>query len=128
MTALAAFALAPVIELWLPFPPSANHIWRTGGKRVYRSAKYMAWREAASVESLAQFKQKNKILGPYKLTITAARPDKRRRDLDNLLKPISDLLRFIGAIEDDSLCEMLTARWVTQGEGVSVRIEKAGIE
>jgi crossover junction endodeoxyribonuclease RusA len=60
--------------------------------------------------------------------VTAARPDKRKRDIDNLLKPISDLLKSIGAIEDDYLCEMISARWVTNGDGVAIRIEPAGIE
>ncbi len=67
------------------------------------------------------------IKGPYKISITAARPDNRKRDLDNILKPISDLLKTMGAIEDDHLCEMLTARWVTSGDGVTVRLEPAGI-
>lgn len=69
-----------------------------------------------------------RLKGPYKLSITAARPDNRRRDLDNLLKPISDLLKSIGAIEDDYLCEMLSARWVTSGDGVAIRLEPAGVE
>jgi len=131
MTAIAVALDEPTsIELWIPYPPSANHIWRTGGKRVYRSPKYMKWREDAAVETLRpgnQFKRKHKIIGPYKLTVTAARPDKRKRDLDNILKPISDFLMFIGAIESDHLCDMICARWSTEGEGVYVRVERAGV-
>ena len=115
-----------MIELWLPYPPSANNLWRSARGRTYRSRTYTDWLLEAGL--LAKQCLKEPIKGPYKLSITAARPDKRKRDLDNLLKPISDLLTSIGAIEDDHLCEMLTARWVTVGDGVAVRLEAAGIE
>lgn len=115
-----------MVELWLPYPPSANSLWRSAKGRVYRSRKYVDWLTEAGIE--AKMQRAGKITGPYKISITAARPDKRKRDLDNLLKSISDLLKSIGAIEDDHLCEMLTARWATSGDGVSVRLEPAGIE
>lgn len=115
-----------MIELWLPFPPSANRLWRAARGRVYRSRAYVDWLTEAGL--LAKAQRAGSINGPYKISITAARPDKRRRDLDNILKSISDLLKSIGAIEDDHLCEMITARWVTQGDGVAVRIEPAGVE
>lgn len=91
-----------------------------------RSNRYMAWLQVASVAAYQQ-KQK-KFQGLYKLSIQASRPDKRRRDIDNLIKPISDLLQTIGLVRDDCDCEMVSARWVTTGEGVNVRIEKTGVE
>lgn len=115
-----------MIELWLPYPPSANNLWRSAKGRTYRSRAYVDWLTEAGL--LAKSQRAGSITGPYKLSVTAARPDKRKRDLDNILKPISDLLKSIGAIEDDNLCEMLTARWVTTGDGVAVRLEPAGIE
>ena len=115
-----------MILLTLPYPPSANHIWRTAGKRVYRSKRYMEWLEEAAGMAIGQ--RQGGIKGPYKISIDAVRPDKRVRDLGNLEKPISDLLVQIGTIEDDKLAEMICIRWVTNGEGVTVRIEKAGIE
>ena len=68
------------------------------------------------------------IKGPYALSILAKRPDKRRRDIDNLIKPISDLLMTVGVIEDDSDCDLVSARWVTIGDGVRVLITPAGVE
>ncbi len=112
-------------ELWLPLPPSANALWRSARGRVYRSRKYVDWLTEAGFIAKSQLGPM--IKGPYKISITAARPDNRKRDLDNILKPISDLLKTMGAIEDDHLCEMLTARWVTSGDGVTVRLEPAGI-
>jgi len=43
-----------------------------------------------------------KFTGPLSLNIIVNMPDKRRRDLDNLLKPILDVLGDYGVYEDDS--------------------------
>jgi crossover junction endodeoxyribonuclease RusA len=115
-----------MIDLNIPFPPSANALWRSNRGRVHKSRKYVDWLLAAGLKVRSQ--KPGKIEGQYKISIQAVRPDKRRRDLDNALKPVSDLLKSLGVIEDDSLCEMITARWVTYGEGIYVRIEPAGVE
>jgi crossover junction endodeoxyribonuclease RusA len=87
---------------------------------------YTAWLTLAASEARKQ--KPAAINGPYHLSLRMVRPDKRRRDLDNLIKPTSDLLVCIGVIEDDCHCEMLTARWVTAGEGLYVRVQPAGVE
>lgn len=115
-----------MIEFNLPLPPSANRLWRSNRGRVHRSPEYLAWLEAAGWLLLSQ--KPGGVSGNYKISINAVRPDKRRRDLGNLEKPISDLLVKHGVVDDDSLCEMICARWVTTGEGVTVRVEKAGVE
>lgn len=90
-----------MIELRLPLPPSTNQIWRRGRDQTYRSENYRAWLAEAGWTAKAQ--RPGKVVGPYALTVRATRPDRRKWDLDNLLKPISDLLCSIGVIEDDSL-------------------------
>jgi crossover junction endodeoxyribonuclease RusA len=107
-------------------PPSANRIWRRSGSRIHKSSAYTNWLSASAM--FAKGQRPKAVSGPYKLTIAAVRPDKRRRDIDNLIKPISDLLVSIGIVRDDSDCDMVSARWVTRGEGVSIRIEPAGVE
>jgi len=115
-----------LFELQLTRPPSANHLWVRARKGMRKSDAYVTWLMLAAIEARRQsFKR---VSGPYKLFLQASRPDRRRRDIDNLIKPVSDLLMFIGAVEDDSDCEMVTARWVTTGEGVNVRVEPAGVE
>lgn len=117
----------PSIELKLPFPPSQNHMWVRAKRGMRMSDRYRLWLAAAGWHIRAQTREK--ITGPYKLSVTAARPDKRKRDLDNFaFKAVSDALTSTGVIRDDSDCEMLSARWVTTGEGVTVRIEPAGVE
>lgn len=113
-------------ELHIPYPPSANKLWRRAGTHIHKSGKYQAWLRSAGLYAKSQ--RPVGIVGKYKIGIQAVRPDKRRRDLDNIIKPISDLLVLVGVIEDDSDCEMITARWVTTGDGIVVRIEPAGIE
>ena len=114
------------IELWLPFPPSANRLWVRARVGMRKSAAYVAWLLEAGAEVRRQ--KPGKIEGPYKIFITAARPDKRKRDLGNLEKATSDLLQSCGVISDDCHAEMITMRWVTQGDGIGVRIEPAGVE
>jgi crossover junction endodeoxyribonuclease RusA len=114
------------VVLQLPYPPSANRLWIRARKGMRRSDEYMAWLNEAGWMAKAQ--RPKRISGPYKLSVQASRPDKRRRDIDNLLKPIGDLLEHIGVIENDCDCEMVTARWVTVGQGVTAIIEPAGVE
>ena len=114
------------VTLDLPYPPSANRLWRTYRGRVCKSREYKDWLVVAGFAARSQ--GLTEVVGPYKISINATRPDKRRRDLDNIIKPVSDLMQSIGVIKNDSDCELLTARWLTTGDGVNVRIEPAGTE
>jgi len=114
------------ITLVLPFPPSVNRLWRASkGGGVYRSPKYADWRRLAMWQLAGQAKGK-KVTGPYKLTILAVKPDKRKRDLGNLEKAISDILVSQGIVEDDSLCDWIVARWVDKGPECQIIIEPIG--
>lgn len=115
-----------MIAIRLPYPPSANRLWRRSAKGMRRSDEYVAWLTEAGWEASRQ--RPGKIQGPYKLSIHAVRPDRRKRDLDNLFKSTCDLLQGLGIIEDDSQAEMISARWVTSGEGITVILEPAGLE
>ena len=115
-----------MIELHLSYPPSANRLWRRGKNNIYASKEYTTWKREAGWQVIAQ--KPGGIAGPYRLSLNAVRPDKRKRDLGNLLKAVEDLLVSAGVIEDDSKAEMISMRWVTSGEGITVRIEPAGME
>lgn len=116
-----------MVEIRLPtLPPSVNALWRAGRGRVYRSPAYTSWLSEASWLIAAQRPQK--ITGRYILSVWATRPDKRRRDLDNLLKATSDLLGRMRIVEDDSLCEALEARWLSDGNGMVLRLEPIDVD
>jgi crossover junction endodeoxyribonuclease RusA len=118
---LVEAAIVP-IYFELPHPPSVNGIWRGGkGGRHYLSAKYKAWREAAGLIVNTQARGK-RIEGPFAVEIQAKRPDKRKRDIDNICKPVLDLLSAMGVTPDDSECQMLHAEWVERGDGIRVAV------
>lgn len=115
-----------MIELFLPTPPSANRLWIRARKGMRKSPEYVAWLLEAGL--IAKSQRPSSISGPYKISIQVSRPDRRKRDIDNTIKPLNDLLQAIGVVRDDCDCEMVTARWVTTGDGATVRIEPAGVE
>jgi len=85
----------------LPWPPTMNHYYFVArGRKVLseRGRKYKKdchWIMAG--QSVPRFSS-----GKFDLVIFAHPPDLRRRDLDNLLKPLLDALTEYSAITDDS--------------------------
>lgn len=114
------------ITLTLPMPPSANRLWKRTRGGMAKSDAYSAWLNEAGW--VAKSQHQKPVPGPYKISIHAKRPGTRGPDLDNTIKPVNDLLQSLGLIENDKLCEMVTARWVTSGDGVTVILEPAGVE
>lgn len=62
------------------------------------------------------------IFGDYILQVSAVRPNKKRRDLDNLLKATSDLLVRTGIVADDQFCRAIVAEWADEGPAMVVKI------
>ena len=93
----------------LPFPPSVNHYWRHVGNRTLISRTGRAYRQQVlhDVQQLGL----RVITGPIKLEVIATRPDRRRRDVDNLLKSLLDALDHANVYEDDSQIQDLRITW-----------------
>jgi len=98
-----------IVTIDLPFPPSLNGNWKAGGGGIYASPRYKAWKEEAGWEIRRQ--KPAKIDGRFEAEMVFARPDERKRDLDNLAKPVLDALKAANVIEDDSLASRLTLAW-----------------
>ncbi len=109
-----------LISVHVPYPPTANNLFfnRPGKGRV-KTERYRTWLRAAGNELLAQ--RPPKITGKVVVSIVMGRPDRRKRDLSNCIKPIEDLLVAHGLIEDDSLVESLSIRWAV-AEGAHVLV------
>ena len=93
----------------LPFPPSVNHYWRHVGHRTLISRTGRAYRQQVLHD--VQQLQLRVITGPIRLEAIVTRPDRRRRDLDNLLKSLLDALDHANVYEDDSQIRDLRIGW-----------------
>lgn len=117
------------MKLTLPFPPSVNHYYRRVGPRTLISRQGREYRRAicgllAPAGGMGGIR-KPPAGGRIALAMDAFPPDRRRRDLDNLLKCTQDSLAHAGAFEDDSQIDLLTvARQCPVPAGrIVVRIE-----
>lgn len=90
----------------LPYPPSVNHYWepcvyKKRGKIVRgRRKSEKALQFIAAMELLAR--RKNAVIGRVGVLLTVFFPDRKVRDLDNLLKGVLDGLVAAGVMLDDS--------------------------
>jgi crossover junction endodeoxyribonuclease RusA len=105
----------------LPYPPSINRLYRSvNGRSILSKVGRDYYRD---VVPLAEATGIN-IRGPYVLAITAYRPDKRKRDIGNLEKIVSDTLTKAGVVEDDSLCEAIISTWASSGLTITAMAEE----
>lgn len=113
-----------MIELTLPWPPSVNTYWRTFNGRMIISAKGREYRETVGDQIILQRMVKH-YSGLLRMEIEAFRPDKRRRDLDNLLKATLDGLAHADVYDDDSQIVDLRIYWAPNiGGMLKVKIEE----
>jgi Holliday junction resolvase RusA-like endonuclease len=104
-----AEAWAGPVRLNLPVPPSTNNLFVTSQSRRRRSEGYRRWLHDAGWRLKLQLPPTAAmcatVMGPVRVRIEAGLA--RRRDLDNAIKAILDLLVRHRVIEDDSLVDDL---------------------
>ncbi len=120
--------VAPTTHLELPYPPSINHYWRKWNNRMVISREGREYRTTVC-GLLAQPAGAGRVPprdGRLALCMDAFPPDRRRRDLDNLQKPLLDALEHAAVYENDSQIDLLITRRrnITRGGHVAVRIEQ----
>lgn len=113
----------PLFFATLPYGPTMNTYWRTrvivtkGNPKGAFASTYVSESGIAfqlSVKAVVHAKYPNvKLTGPLAINVLASPPDKRNRDLDNLLKPLLDALMYAGLYEDDS---QFSAIFIRRGE------------
>ena len=96
-----------MVELKLPWPPSVNHYWRHVNNRVLVSKQGRAYTDlvAKLVGYSTDFFFAHERLAVH---IAAYVPDRRRRDLDNVLKAALDALTKSGVWNDDEQIDELS--------------------
>lgn len=122
--------MAPVsgtIELSLPYPPSVNHYWRRAGSRTIVSAQGRRFRRQVAAE--LAFAHVRRFDGRVAVRVVVHPPDRRRRDLDNVLKALLDALAQPGGVyRDDAQIDALEVLrgGVVPGGKVVVTVEAIG--
>lgn len=101
-----------MIVLRMPWPPTGNHAYTVVRGRKILSTEGRAYRDLAVALAMAQ-RAGRSIKGRIAVHIVAHLPDRRRRDLDNLLKLPLDCATKAGAIDDDSYIDDLR---ITRGD------------
>ena len=111
-----------ILDVVLPYPPSVNHYWRYARGRFYISSAGHNYRESV----LAALFGCEKLSSPVALEIEVYPPDRRRRDLDNILKSILDALEYAGVFEDDSQVAFISVerKEVVKGGQCRIRLRK----
>lgn len=89
-----------LLELQLAYPPTVNTYWRHVGPKVLISAKGRRYHSAVARELM--LRRVRPLEGPLAIDIGFHPPDRRRRDIDNLLKSLLDALQRGGAYADDN--------------------------
>lgn len=106
-----------MIQLILPVPPTANNLFPTNkqGKR-FPSSKYKAWmREAARAVGPRKFEElEGRLRAEYRFSF----PDKRKRDVANFEKAVTDFLQKQGLFKDDSQIDEMRLIRCAPGQGI----------
>ena len=110
----------------LPNPPSINHYWRHCRGQNFISKEGKAYRMkvlAAVFSQPAVLRADWPILGPLIIEVYWNPPDNRKRDLDNILKPLLDALQHAGVYRDDSQIVRIVAERMEPVRNGSVQVD-----
>jgi Holliday junction resolvase RusA-like endonuclease len=104
-----------MLTIRLPFPPSANRLWRAGKTKgkFYIDPSYAAWR----LEAQRAFLMQKRELGPsvhggFQAFITLdEKKRKKASDADNRVKAVLDFLQKMELIKNDKDADRVCVSW-----------------
>lgn len=108
----------------LPRPPSVNALYanRRGGGR-HKTQRYEVWLRGADAHLLLTGTKLDPMpAGPVAVTYEIAQTDRRKSDIANREKALSDYLVSRGVIADDSLIDALHVYRVRAADWDGVRV------
>ncbi len=108
----------------VPVPKTNRYIRRKGGK-VFKPPRVKNW-EVRALWELRQQYGGDPIEHRVSIDITLVLPNHRKRDIDNMLKSLWDVLEKAGILRNDNLIyEVRTVKKIIKGEqGVEIRIKR----
>lgn len=90
---------------------------------MFKSSDYTTWTNEAHRFLKEQNVQADTFINPVTVIAEVGRPDKRKRDLDNVFKSIGDFLEDAEILENDHLIHRWDIYWSTEIQnGVQVTI------
>ncbi len=120
--------MTETLTVQLPMPPSLWKLYRGSGKNRSRSPEYKKWAGDAGWMLIAQRNRQGRhkrLDGDVTVSVRAYREANKRRDLDNILKALLDLLTSTQTIKDDSQVVAIDARWVDEGVPCELTVKPA---
>lgn len=95
-----------MINITIPFPPSVNTYWGFRGSQRFLTSRAKLFKQAVATEF---FKSGYEPLGSARLQVEIELypPDRRIRDIDNVVKSTLDALCQAGMFDDDGQIDVL---------------------
>jgi crossover junction endodeoxyribonuclease RusA len=106
-----------VVKYTLPWPPSINNYYAPVSGRMILKKPGRAYKKL--VQQIVLLNPQPRLVGKLAIDLVLCEPDKRRRDIDNVLKAVLDSLTSSGAYTDDSQIRKL---FVEFGEAVKLGV------
>lgn len=96
-----------LFELYTVYPPTINNYYKKTQRGVHISDKGRRFRDELIKDAHEQLQGMEKITGKLRIDVIAWVPDNRKRDLDNIMKPILDAMTHADLWGDDSQVDQM---------------------
>jgi crossover junction endodeoxyribonuclease RusA len=113
-----------MLILKLPYPPSVNHMYINAHGRRFPNKKALDYKIAVQ-DYVIEYNVPKLGEARLELTIWVYPPDKRKRDISNIIKIVEDSLQDAGVYENDFQIDVLMVQRgkIIKGGGITVMIE-----
>lgn len=115
--------------LSIPYPPSGNHMWKKGQGNTYLTKQAIAYYSHVAWI----IKSTGLAMGlecRLDVEVDIYPPDKRKRDLSNVIKVVEDACTKAGLWQDDSQIDRLVLQRMSiiKGGAIALRVAPSGAE
>jgi len=114
-----------MIVLNLPYPPSVNHMYINAHGRRFPNKKALDYKSQVA-DYVVEYKVPKLGDAKLSLTIWVYPPDKRKRDISNIIKIVEDSLQDAGVYDNDFNIDILIVQRgeIKKGGGILVMLDK----